>query len=371
MAWIFMISVMSTRIYPQKTTGLSDWLAMDSHTPADLVNNAIYIYMMEATGIMAEAIGRDDYAAILKDRHDKAKAEWNEVYVDPASGRTRNAQGTIVHSQTSYATPLNFNVFSDENMQMAQDYLAELAANPSSSNTNPDGSPVSADNQGGGGFGGSTATANEFLPYTITTGFSGTPNILPSLSRAGNVQEAYSMFTCTDYTSWLYPVTKGATSIWERWNGYEAAFTENNQNRMNSFNHFALGAVGQWMYEYQLGITSDHFNGIPGYKHFILQPQAGGNFTSLQGSYASNYGVINSSWKADGQGNMTSYTATVPANTSATLYLPVSDSLNDFGESEGVVYKGKTTRNNIIVAEYEILSGTYEFTISSSGVNVK
>ena len=354
-----------------KTTGLSDWLAMDSHTPADLVNNAMYIYMMEVTAIMADAIGRDDYAVVLRDRHDKAKAEWNALYVDPESGRTRNAQGTIVHSQTSYATPLNFNVFSDDNLKKAQDYLADLAANPASSNTNSDGTYVSYASQAGGGLGGSTATASEFLPYTITTGFSGTPNILPSLSRAGNIEEAYSMFTCTDYTSWLYPVTKGATSIWERWNGYEAAFERNNQNRMNSFNHFALGAVGQWMYEFQLGITSDHYNGVAGYKHFVLQPQAGADFTSLKGSYASNYGIIESSWTADGKGVMTSYKATVPANSSATLYLPVSESVNSFTETNCVVFKGKTMRHNITVAEYELLSGTYEFTLSSSEVRVK
>ncbi len=353
-----------------KTSGLSDWLAMDNHTPAQLVNNAIYIYMMEVTAIMAEAIGEDEYAAILKDRHDKAKAEWNEVYVEPESGRTRNADGTIVHSQTSYATPLNFNTFSDENKKKAQDYLAVLAANPSSSNTNPDGSRVAYTNQGGG-FGGGMNPAeasNNFLPYTITTGFSGTPNILPALSRAGNVDEAYRMFTCTDYTSWLYPVTMGATSIWERWNGYEAAFGKNNQNSMNSFNHFALGAVGQWMYEFQLGITTDHGNGAAGYKHFILQPTAGGKYTSLKGSYASNYGVISSSWTADGQGNMTSYRAVVPANTTATLYLPVNNALENFGAVDGASFIEKSTRNHITVAKYELSSGSFHFTITANGV---
>jgi alpha-L-rhamnosidase len=356
-----------------KTSGLADWLAMDSHTPSDLVNNAIYIHMMEITAIMAEAIGEDEYASILKQRHEKAKAEWNQVYVDPESGRTRNAEGLIVHSQTSYATPLNFNCFSDEHREKAQQYLAELAATPSSSNTNPDGSRVVYPSRGGfGGFGGSPVeSASDFLPYTITTGFSGTPNILPALSRAGKVSEAYSMFTSTDYTSWLYPVTKGATSIWERWNGYEAAFEENNQNRMNSFNHFALGAVGQWMYEYQLGITSDHLNGEAGYKHFVLQPQAGDDFTSLEGSYASNYGVISSSWTADGQGNITSYSAVVPANTTATVYLPVSETAENFGEAEGVTFVAKTVRNNIPVAEYELTSGTFEFSIAADGVTVR
>ena len=105
-----------------------------------MVNNAIYIYLMEVTAIMAEAIGADEYAEILTGRHARAKAQWNALYVDPESGRTRNAEGYIVHSQTSYATPLNFNAFSDEHLSNARKYLAQLAVDPSTSNTNPDGS---------------------------------------------------------------------------------------------------------------------------------------------------------------------------------------------------------------------------------------
>lgn len=355
-----------------KTSGLSDWLAMDPHTPAQLVNNAIYIYMMEVTAIMAEAIGKDDYAALLKNRHAKAKAEWNDLFIDPESGRTRNLAGLIVHSQTSYATPLNFNVFSDKYLKKAQDYLAELSANPSSSNTNPDGSRVEYPTGGGrGGFGGSSANASDFLPYTITTGFSGTPNILPALSRAGKTEEAYRMFACTDYTSWLYPVTMGATSIWERWNGYEAAFQDNNQNSMNSFNHFALGAVGQWMYEFQLGITTDHEEGEAGYKHFVLQPQAGGGFISLSGSYDSNYGTISSAWKADADGTMTSYEAGVPPNTTATLYLPAEAGKKVQEPEGGVTFEGMTTRNGIPVAQFELVSGRFEFDISGQDISIK
>ena len=160
----------------------------------------------------------------------------------------------------------------------------------------------------------------------------------------------------------------GATTVWERWNGYEQAFDRGGNNGMNSFNHFALGAVGQWMYEYQLGITTDHHKGEAGYKHFILQPTAGGNYTSLKGSYRSNYGVIASSWTADGKGNMTSLTVTVPANTTATLYLPVSGSLEKFGAAQGAAFVKKTTRNNVTVAEYDLSSGKYEFKIGADSV---
>jgi len=333
-----------------KTTGLADWLAMDGNTPPDIVNNAIYIYMMEATAIMADAIGRTDDAQLLLNRHALAKADWNRAYVDPATGKTKTVDGKIIHSQSSYAVPLNFNCFNNEYKPRAEQLLAELAANPSSSG---DGN-------------------RQFSAYTITTGFAGTPNILPALSRAGRTEEAFRMFVCTDLASWLYPVTKAATSIWERWNGYEAAFGKNPQNNMNSFNHFALGAVGQWMYEYQLGITSDYMNGKSGYKHFILQPSAGANYLSLSGSYNSNYGKIVSSWTANGKGKITSYKTTVPANTTATLYLPVTDIVSDFADiPAGVKFIRKTSHFSILVAEYELESGTFEFIIRGERVIVK
>ena len=359
-----------------KAAGLADWLAMDNRTPSDLINNAIYIHMMEVTAKMAEALGRQDYAATLRERHEKAKAEWNKAYVDPASGRTRSLEGLIVHTQASYATPLNFNVFSDENKARAEEYLAALAANPALSGPTDEeweeqkgkakDDPMAA-------FMGGAANKprRDFSPYTITTGFSGTPNILPALTRGGYADTAYRLFTSTKFASWLYPVSEGATSIWERWNSYDSAFSENTSNSMNSFNHFALGAVGQWMYEYQLGITCDFLEGKAGYSDFVLQPVAGPGFTSLEGGYESNYGLIKSAWKADGKGGITSYSATVPANTVATLYLPVSALVTAGSGAEGAEFKGFSERNKLRVAVFSLASGTYEFTISASSVTAE
>ena len=317
-----------------KTGVLGDWLAMDPATPHDLVNNAIYIHMMEVTAQMAEAVGRSDYAHILRERHRLAKMEWNRAYVDPVNGHTRALDGTPVHSQTSYATPLQFNVFDEINQPRAEQLLVERINDS----------------------------------RTITTGFSGTPNILPALSRAGRWETAYDLFTSTEQPSWLYPVTKGATSVWERWNSYDLAFSDPNENTMNSFNHFALGSVGQWMYEYQLGITSGP---EAGYKHFVLQPVAGGDYLSLQGSFESEYGRIVSAWVADGQGRMTSYAATVPANTDATLYLPIAPGVADFGETPFARYCGTEEHNGLLTAVYELSSGTHRFTIEQERVQVR
>ena len=333
-----------------KTGELGDWLAMDDRTPADLVNNAIYIHMMEVTAIMADAVGRSDYTRILRGRHQLAMKEWNQAYVDPVSGKTRSLDGKIVHSQTSYATPLNFNVFDEANRSRAEEHLAALAITPNVSGAQKDGSK------------------SDFKPRTITTGFSGTPNILPALSRAGRWKEAYSMFTCTSLPSWLYPVTKGATSVWERWDGYDVAFAEHDSNTMNSFNHFALGSVGQWMYEYQLGISP---GADAGYKHFVLQPMTGGAFLSLEGSYESDYGRIVSSWTAEPDGRMSSFTATVPANTSATLYLPVGEGISSYGGSKWAVFIETGIHNGIPVAVYELNSGTHRFSIQGSSITVQ
>ena len=341
-------------LYPHlssRTGGLGDWLAMDRTTPSDLVNNAIYIHMMEVTATMADAVGRQEEARMLRERHDRAKAEWNRAYVDPVSGKTRSLDGRIVHSQTSYATPLQFNVFDLENQPRAEAFLAALTATPGLSGPDPR----------------NAAAAERFKPFTITTGFSGTPNILPALSRGGYWKEAYELFTSTDFPSWLYPVTLGATSVWERWNGYEAAFSEPDRNTMNSFNHFALGAVGQWMYEYQLGISP---GADAGYKHFVLQPVAGRGFLSLKGSYDSAYGPIGSSWTANADGRMTSFTAEVPANTCATLYLPIPEGVNDFGGSEWAVFEGSELHNGVLTAVYTLASGRHQFSVEGSQVLV-
>ena len=341
-----------------KTTGLADWLSIDGNTTSDIVNNAIYIYMMEVTAIMADEIGETEYAQTLRDRHDLAKQEWNEVYVDSETGMTQNADGEIIDSQTSYATPLNFNCFNDENKEFAAKRLAELAADPNQSNGGNGLVTASSLGQDGG-------DPIDCPAYSITTGFSGTPNILPALSRNGNSETAYNMITCTDYASWLYPVTLGATTAWERWNSYELAFEDGGNSAMNSFNHFALGSVGSWMYEYQLGITTDYADSEGGYQNFVLQPQIGSMYTSLTGSYNSNYGEIKSSWTAD-NGELLSYSATVPANTSATLYLPISeDQANVTTVPEGAEFVEMTEHNGITCAVYTLESGSYEFTVGA------
>ena len=135
---------------------------------------------------------------------------------------------------------------------------------------------------------------SDLVPYTLTTGFNATPNLLNALSDNGRADVAYKMLECTEYASWLYPVVQGATSIWERWNSYTVEDGFGGNNGMNSFNHYSLGAVTSWMMDSQLGIKYDEE--APGYKHFVLQPVAGGTFTYANGSFESAYGTIYSGW---------------------------------------------------------------------------
>ncbi len=237
-----------TRIVEENLEPMMDWLnavafpgAEDSR--AVLVDNAQYIPLLAATAQMAEAVGRNDYARVLRQR---------------------------------------------------------LA-------------------------GKETAASGEDLTVT--------PAALPALSRAGRWQDAYGLFAA-----------------------------------MDTVDPDDLGAVGQWMYEYQLGISPGE---DAGYKHFVLQPVAGGDFRSLSGSFESEYGRICSAWLSDGAGRMTAYTAEVPANSSATLYLPVGEGERVCGSNRWALFCGTELHNGILTAVYELASGRHAFLISDTQITVE
>ena len=113
------------------------------------------------------------------------------------------------------------------------------------------------------------------------------------LSRYGYLDVAYLLLNREDYPSWLYPVTQGATTIWERWDGQKPDGTFQDAG-MNSFNHYAYGAIGEWMYRVMAGIDIDE--AAPGYKHILIQPRPGGGFTERQGQPREPYGKVASAW---------------------------------------------------------------------------
>jgi alpha-L-rhamnosidase len=120
-----------------------------------------------------------------------------------------------------------------------------------------------------------------------------------------------------EYPSWLYPVTQGATTIWERWDSQkpDGSFQDTS---MNSFNHYAYGAVGEWMYRVMAGIETDE--AAPGYEHVLIQPRPGGGFTRVKASHETMYGKVSSAWTLES--GRFALTVEVPANTRATVRLP-------------------------------------------------
>ncbi|MDH6359084.1 family 78 glycoside hydrolase catalytic domain [Parabacteroides sp. PF5-9] len=383
-AWLDGMNHFTVPGYPglsSRTGGLADHLSFDARTSSDLCNNAIYLYMMEVTAIMSEAIGKTAYANELRNRYMIAKESFNRAYIDPDIGMTRSisitdgSTGRLIDTQTSYATPLNFNCFSDTMRITSGEYngmtyeafaakrLAELSAKPSRSGNEGNVLIVHGgrDMPLGATAGVAMNPTKESLDYTITTGFSGTPNMLPALTRFGQSETAYKLFSSTDFASWLYSVKLGATSVWERWNSYELAFEMNAASGMNSFNHFALGSVGSWIHEFHLGITTD--NG--GYQDFVLQPLPGGTYTNASGTFISNYGTIKSCWNAD-KGKLLSYDFTIPPNTSATVYLPLEESvMQGFSSIAGIQYLGMDTRNGVKTAKFKAEAGSYQMKLSN------
>jgi alpha-L-rhamnosidase len=160
-------------------------------------------------------------------------------------------------------------------------------------------------------------------PYDgrMSTGIHTTIRMMNQLSEYGYNDQAYDLLLSRRFPSWLYSIDQGATTIWERWDGYVAGRGFQSPG-MNSFNHVAIGAVGEWMYANILGIRYDENS--PGYRHIIIRPQPGKRLSWAKGSYRSINGIIEVAWTS----NDASFTlgVNIPANTEATILLPNGES---------------------------------------------
>jgi hypothetical protein len=184
------------------------------------------------------------------------------------------------------------------------------------------------------------------------TGFLSTPYLCHVLSENGRLDVAYDLLNQDTLPSWLYEVKKGATTIWEAWDGIREDGTPN-----QSLNHDAFGAIGSWLYQVVAGIEI----GAPGYKQIIFQPHPGGGLTSARATYHSLYGEIASSWQlVDG---MFTLTVTVPSNTTATVRLPaaVSEQVTEGGQALDLVEGVTQVRQQGDTTVIDVGSGTYSF----------
>lgn len=243
--------------------GYGDWLALDGSgkteggTPKDLVGTAFYAHL--AT-LMARI------ARLLERNADQRKYESLFHHITSAfQRRFVTAEGLMASgTQTAYVLALQFDLLPEEQRPAA---VAELVKDIQS------------------------------REFHLGTGFVGTPFILSVLEANGHLDVAYRLLEQETYPSWLFPVAQGATTIWERWDGWTP--DKGMQNRlMNSFNHYAYGAVGAWMYRTVAGIALDESE--PAYQHILFKPRPGGTLTWAEASLETNLGLAEIKWKLDG-----------------------------------------------------------------------
>src|SRR5208337_1039195 len=261
-----------------------DWLAYatthadypGATTDKDLIQTAYFARSTDLLRATAEVLGKKEDADFYAGLLDHIRAAFQKEFVTP-SGRLSS------NTQTAYALALAFDLLPESQRQQAAERLA--------------------------------ADVRHF--QHLTTGFLGTPVLCKELSDYGHLDEAYMLLNRQEYPSWLYPITKDATTIWERWDGIKPDGTFQDAG-MNSFNHYAYGAIGDWMYRVIAGIDIDPLQ--PGYKHILIQPRPGGGLTFVKASVHSMYGQVASAWEIK-DGTFT-LRVEIPANTTATVRLP-------------------------------------------------
>lgn len=322
---------------------LGDWLGPEQDkNDKSLLWEAYFLYDVSLMQKIAQVLNKQEDTRTFQNLYNERFNFFNDTYIDPNSKQTIHSsftgkEGTPVNTQTSYVLPLSFNT-------VKESYKADFVKNFTESVEN---ARITDD--------GKTTPA-----FSLMTGFIGTAWINPVLSDTGHNEVAYKLLQQTGYPSWLYPVEQGATTIWERLNSYTKEDGFGGNNRMNSFNHYSFGAVGAWMYTHSLGIQRDENH--PGFKHFILQPQPDptGQMTYAKGFYDSMYGKIQSAWTIIDKG--IKYSFSIPANTSATLYIQGTIHTIHFTDKTGVQYLGSSAGKEI----YELNSGVYEILVTEN-----
>lgn len=299
-----------------------DWLA-PMPTNISMLSTAYFGYDARLMREMAKALGKTDDAVYYDKLYRNISRAFCNYFFD-SEGYTieGNHEGTPrMDTQTSYLLPLAFLELPEDLQQKAVKHLLE---------------------------------AIERSNYHLQTGFLGTPLLCNVLSNFGHNDIAYKLYTQTEYPSWLFPVKQGATTMWERWNSYtiKEGFGEVS---MNSFNHYAYGAIEEWIMSHNLGIQRDENR--PGYKHILMQPKIDDTFSFVKGGFRSVYGDISSAWEIKPSGTEIEFT--IPANTTATFTLPVSsmDNLKLKKGKKGVSSKSFDDGK----AVYELKSGAYKF----------
>ncbi len=331
-AWVGYIEAQAGDSYLWQTGfHFGDWLSFNSPDPGgssaitdkDLIATAFFAYSTHLVQQAAEVLGKTEdaqrYAKLLQN----IKAAFLKEYVTP-NGRVAN------NTQTAYVLALMFDLLPQEGRA---DAARRLAADVRRRNNH------------------------------LSTGFVGTPYLCYVLGQNGQLDVAYDLLNQDSYPSWLYPVKMGATTIWERWDGIKPDGTFQDEG-MNSFNHYAYGAIGEWMVRVVAGLEVDPLR--PGYKHILVQPQPGGRLGKVKAKLNTMYGKVKVAWQVTDEGTFVLHAA-VPANTTATVRIPrsqvadVTEGGVPLAQAEGVRSAAQDGDTVVI----EVGSGHYAFVSTS------
>jgi len=296
-----------------------DWLSIGADTPKDLIGTAFFAYSTHLLAKSYRALGREAEAAQYERMFEDIKAAFNQRYVSSDGRITGN-------TQCAYAMALKFELLPEDLRAKAAGYLV-------------------ADIRAKGNH--------------LSTGFVGVSYLLPVLTQMGYAEVAYQLLQQDTFPSWLFSVKHGATTIWERWDGWtpEKGFQDPG---MNSFNHYSLGSCGEYLFGGISGIRA----ASPGFKRIVIEPVIGDSLTWAKASFDSVHGKIVSGWSR-GEGQL-SVNVSVPVNTTATILIPAK-SAADLTESGKPIKRAKGVKVERLdngIAQLQVSSGEYRFTVN-------
>ena len=300
-----------------KNFGFGDWLSsLKNNTSKELIGTAYFAYSTHLLAKSCAALGRTEAAAKYDQLFQDIKAAFNRRYVQP-DGHIEGG------TQCGYVMALKFELLPENLRAAAAQYLV-------------------ADIKARGDH--------------LSTGFVGVSYLLPELNLTGQADTAGRLLLQDTFPSWLFSVKHGATTIWERWDGWTPEKGFQNPG-MNSFNHYSLGSCGEYLFGYVGGIRP----ASPGYKRILIAPTPGNGLTWAKTSYDSINGRIATDWKLDG--HRLALEVVIPANTTATLRVPARNraSLTEGGQPVDQVADLRVTGESPGVVELEAGAGTYRF----------
>lgn len=310
--WVEYLHANSAGLIRPGDSNYGDWLSIAADTPKDVLDTAYFAYSTALLAKSARALGKADDARKYAELFERIKQAFSAAFV-AGDGRIKG------DTQTVYVLALKMNLLSEDQRKLAVRHLVDNIR----------------------------AHGNH-----LTTGFLGVGYLLPALTEAGREDVAYDLLNQHTFPSWLYSVKHGATTIWERWD----AWTETNgfQNPgMNSFNHYSLGSVGEWMYQTIMGINA--VEDYPGYKRVVIHPRPGGGLTYAKGEFRSVYGTIRVEWNL--KRTLFEMNVRIPANTAATIHVPGVAEYEEGHRTAGVRYLGTENGKSV----FHVGSGTYTF----------